>query len=192
MDTTIQLGVATIHAEVDDSMWVEYLGDSRWRFLKTDIEKIESHFDMFGSRLYERHEDLDTLEDDDWVEYCNTDSGILILACMEKLGGEWSIEWSGESEYWFFHDVDHAQFDTWVGEKGNSPELTIDSGSQEERALINGAKSALRAGVSLGSVCQQLAKAEKYFEERFGYPIKSLWENALDEFVVRDEEQVST
>ena len=179
MNVTKQLGNATICADIDDSMWVDTIGDSVWRFQKRDIERIESEFDMFGTRLYERTEDLDDYEEpDDFVEFHNVDAGILIVACMLKLGGEWSIEWSGESEYWFFHDLDHAEFDVWVGGEGTRPDFSVE-GESEVRALVNGAQEAIRAGVDLSSVCQQLAQAEKQFEERFSYQPARLWENSL-------------
>lgn len=175
----IKINNATLSASYSEADWMdENLGDSRWTFKWREVMRVckklpelEQSGMCYGLRdiLEEARQDCEPEELPDlMVTLPDVDMGICVVACMIQLGGEWEIYWEGDSEYWFFHDMTHAEFDFCPNARGK---ITLPEGipwEDEHRAMVLGAKKAREAGVSLGDIARQVARAELAWADRFG------------------------
>lgn len=110
-------------------------------------------------------------DDDDETDTITTaDHLICFLAAAAThlpKGTEIVLEYRGR-EYWFFHDLIHAEYDS-----GDGTDIYVDADS-EQRALIMGAKLAAEHAVSIADIVRELATAENEYKERFGYETDAL------------------
>jgi len=121
----------------------------------------------------ETAEKLSDLDHEESVSIRDADSGIVLVAAMAEIGGEWNVQWQGENETWFFHDWDHATHDTEMGK--DYPVIVGIDWDTERRAQINGAREALKAGISIDDVVSAVASITEEFESRFKAPIGTIW-----------------
>lgn len=129
----------------------------------------------------ETPEKLSDLDEEESVSIRDADSGIVLVAAMAEIGGEWDVQWQGENETWFFHDWDHATHDTDIGRDG--PEISGIDYDSERRAQVNGAREALKAGISIDTVCEAIASILDEFQSRFKAPIGSIWSDVFGKMV---------
>lgn len=142
-------------------------------------DAIENGQARDGVEIAEKLADLDAEES---VSIRDADSGIVLVAAMAEIGGEWDVQWQGENETWFFHDWDHATNDTEIGRDG--PEIVGIDWDTERRAQVNGAREALKAGISIDDVCSAVASITEEFESRFKAPIGNIWSDIFRGMVV--------
>ena len=186
---TMQIDNATFSVHYSASDWMdENLGESQWTFKWREVMRVCKRMPLLEeSRLcYGLRDQLEECKADHDAEdladvmltLSDVDMGISIVACMISLGGSWEIYWEGSSEYWFFHDMCHAEYDHCPDSKGNvAPAIAWED---EHRAMVLGAKNAREAGVKLGDIARQVANAERAWEERFGSENYTLLEECLD------------
>jgi len=182
---TIKFGKATLHINFLGDMGEDYLGAGYWETsLKAlhDLHEI-SQFKTDNFEFYNRDPiwDPDEHDEDETYGDSNGDVMILFLGAAHYHGGEFTIDYHG-SEYWFWHDAVHAEYDC-----GDGTDLYIDSDG-EERALIEGAILAIKNGVPFSDVLSELSEVNQLdastgmsFEERFGYkfdPVVALLEDS--------------
>ena len=110
-------------------------------------------------------------ENSDWpesgmVETSDVDGALLVIGLMAEQGGEFSFSWTSEgSAFWLHHDLaGHVAHDVDVSDGDAS--LEVDDW-REERAHVEGARSALRAGVPLCEIVREIVDTESAFRERF-------------------------
>lgn len=125
---------------------------------------------------------LADLDAEESVSIRDADSGIGLVAAMAEIGGEWDVQWQGENETWFFHDWDHATHDTYIGSR--MPHIGNIDWDTERRAQVNGAREALKAGISIDDVCSAVASITEEFESRFKAPIGNIWSDIFRGMVV--------
>lgn len=140
------------------------------------IENGQARYDI------ENAEKLSDLEPEESVSIRDADSGIVLVAAMAEIGGEWNVQWQGENETWFFHDWDHATNDTEIGRNG--PEIVGINWDTERRAQINGAREALKAGIPIDDVVSAVSSITEEFESRFKAPIGTIWSDIFRGMVV--------
>lgn len=183
----------------------ENAGECCWNFSIGDLRRVFAQYpklslfgtipEAIGDAVEYGSEDPDTLKegieipesiddftDDKIVSVREADSGIVLLAAMGEIGGHWKIEWQGENKTWFFHDWDHARHDTIIGPDG--PSITGIDWDTERRAQVNGARDALRNGVSIDDVCEAVVSILEEFERRFRSPIGSIWSDIFEGFQI--------
>jgi hypothetical protein len=182
----------------------EVLGDSRWTFHRSDLERAGLldpeepflHVSTYGDGRTDEAPLLDALagdrfgypEDEDerraWdeaeeLESSDVDACIVALRALLERADErrrhedgaepWRVRvlWYGEcSAFWAFHDITHALED--VDWSGGSAGVYLAGGWAEDRANLEGARRAVRAGVPVGEVLAELAGLRGAFRERFG------------------------
>lgn len=140
------------------------------------IENGQAHDDIAEAKQ------LSDLEPDESVSIRDADAGIILIAAMGKIGGEWNLQWQGENETWFFHDWDHATHDVFIGHRG--PEIMRISDDMERRAQINGAREALKAGISIDDVVMSVSSITEEFKSRFKTEIGTIWSKIFEGMVV--------
>lgn len=110
------------------------------------------------------------------------DAGIAALAHLSERGSDEPIpfHWDGSgSAYWLFHDVSHASEDAtamMLGDEEGTPAVDFPAPLSwaEDRANVEGAQRALRAGVPLDEILGELAGVAEAFRERFSEPSTAL------------------
>lgn len=76
------------------------------------------------------------------------------------------VRWYGEcSAFWLFHDVTHAYEDVELQAGGG--QVRVNGPDAEDRANLEGARRAVKAGMPLGEVLAELAGLRKAFRVRF-------------------------
>ena len=189
-----QLGNATfdVHLSTQD-YGSENAGECCWILDVSDLRRIFARFpklETFGTipeAIGDATENADAetfadMADNESVSIRDADSGIVLVAAMAEIGGEWSIGWEGENATWFFHDWDHATNDTEIGK--DYPEIVGIDWDTERRAQVNGAREALKAGISIDDVCAAVVSILEEFERRFSSPIGSIWSDIFQGMVV--------
>ena len=196
-----QLGSTTftvyLHTEDYGS---ENAGECCWTLSVADLRRIFAVFPkletfaMIPDAIGDATENGEAIEGKDHAETLadlipeqdvsirDADAGIVLIRAMAEIGGEWSITWTGENTTWFFHDWDHATHDTDV--TANGPEISGIDGESERRAQVNGARDALRNGVSIDDVCTAIVSILEEYERRFKYSLGSIWSDVFQGFEV--------
>jgi hypothetical protein len=201
-----QLGNATFDVHVGyEDFGSEQQGECCWNLNVGSLRRIFARFpklatfgmipDAIGDAIEYGGEDSETLKEgkelaetlDDFTDekiilIRDTDAGIVLIRAMAEIGGEWKLEWYGENKTWFFHDWDHAIHDTDV--TSNGPEISGIDWDSERRAQVNGAREALRNGVSIDDVCEAVGSILEEFESRFKAPIGSIWSDIFRGFEI--------
>lgn len=194
---TLKHNRATINVrDCWDDLGGELQGECAWTFSVGDLRRVFKKFpglentamvpDAIGDAIENAEpngkdaENFGDLDSDDAIRIQDADSGILIVAAMIDIGGEWSIDWEGENVFWLFHDWCHITYDTSCNIDDVSIYVDAD---REARAFREGAKLALASDVSLSSVCEALASSVEPFNERFGHR-EDLFAGAFEGFKV--------
>ncbi len=201
-----QLGNATFNVSLStEDLGGENPGECSWTFGLGALRKVFARFPMletFGmipdaigdaveyssdepetlKEGKELAETLDDFTDEKSLTIRNADSGIVLIRAMAEIGGEWHVEWSGDNKTWFFHDWDHATHDTKVTAKG--PEITEIDCDDERRAQVNGAREALKSGVSVDDVCAAVHSIMEEYENRFDANLNDVWSDIFRGFMV--------
>lgn len=176
MELLIDEAKFTIDTNCDD--YTEELGDGVWTFSYREVKRVAKKLRSFlkcrASGDVEMHLEMceEEAEADELGEACfpitNPDEAIAIVAAMIHLGGEWSLSYHGsESEYWFWHDMHHAQYDANVDARDGHVTLAVEEGC-EIAAMEGGAEKAKAFGVPIADIARQLVKAEQAWPNRFG------------------------
>lgn len=176
MELTINEAKFNIYTDSDE--YADELGDGVWTFSYREVKRIAKKLRSFlkcrASGDIEMHLDECEAETDaeELGDACfsisSPDEAIAIVAAMIHLGGEWSLNYQGsESEYWFWHDMHHAEHDTYVDERDGHTTLEVSEGC-EMHAMIGGAERAKANGVPIADIARQLVKAEQAWSNRFG------------------------
>jgi hypothetical protein len=171
----------TLHTE---DYGEEISGDCCWNVSVGDLRKIFARFPKleswrsFPDSIGQACEDADVpvfenLADDDIVSFRDADAGIIMISAMADIGGVWNISWQGDNQMWFFHDWDHVLHD--VEMHHDMPKIGTIYAENEQRALVNGAREALKAGISIDLVCEAIAPIGKQFEGRFAQKLENIW-----------------
>ncbi len=176
MELTIDKAKFSVYTDSDD--YAEELGDSVWVFSYREVrrvcKKLRSFAKSRASRDIEAH--LDECEEENEPDelgeasFCVSipDEAIVIIAAMIHLGGEWSLNYQGgSSEYWFHHDMWHAQYDVSVDDRDGMVTMQIDEGA-EMAAVLGGAENAKEHDVSIADIARELVNIEKAWPDRFG------------------------
>lgn len=176
MELIIDEAKFSIHTDSDD--YAEELGDGVWTFSYREVKRVAKKLRSFlkcrASGDIEMH--LDECRDETEPEelgnvslsISSPDEAIAIVAAMIHLGGEWSLSYQGsESEYWFWHDMHHAEHDAYVDGRDGHTTLEVHEGC-EMAAMLGGAESAKANGVPIADIARQLVKAEQAWTDRFG------------------------
>lgn len=196
-----QLGSATFNVSLyTEDYGSEINGECCWVLSVDTLRRIFARFpeletfgmipDAIGDAIengqarddIENAEKLSDLEPEESVSIRDADTGIVLVAAMAEIGGEWHVQWQGENETWFFHDWDHATHDTEIGK--NFPVIVSIDWDTERRAQVNGAREALKAGISIDDVVSAVASITEEFESRFKTPIGSIWSDIFRGMVV--------
>lgn len=156
----------------------EMVGDAEWTFNWREVKRVCKKLPKFADSsvcgdLEYLLDDCETDHDpedlaDATLTITDADLAIAIVCAMIHLGGEWEVHYTGHgSEYWFWHDMWHAENDFGICSEGM---CSVDIGSSDEaQAMIGGAKAAREHGVSVADIARQLVNAEKLWQERFGH-----------------------
>ena len=180
-----QLGNATFDVSLSTQDYGgEVVGECCWTVSVPDLRKIFARFpnmehegsipESIGNVIHDNNaETFAELLDEESISFRDADAGILFVAAMAEMGGKWSIHWEGENATWFFHDWDHATHDTEVGING--PKIVRIDADRERRAQVNGAREALKAGISVDDVCEAVASILDEYKTRFGTRLESIW-----------------
>lgn len=168
-----------------DALGEDILGDCEFRFdaelarlLAPVVWHEANDFRSFDGTLAESQENRTGEEWEDGEPLrLEADGGIRALCVLAELGerdGEpWRFEWDGSgSAFWLFHDVTHAAEDfgaweedgTWHVEASQFPAVLA---WNEDRANLEGARRAIRAGVAVDEVLAELANVAEPFSDRF-------------------------
>jgi len=199
MKHQLEIGDAKVTAGIHyEDMGGENAGECCWNVSVGDLRRIFARFpkletfdiipEAIGDAIEnnESHTVAETLADlaeSDTIYMRSADAGIALLAAMGYMGGEWSLDWHGENATWFFHDVDHACNDT--GMEGGRPGIVRIDADSERRAQVNGAREALKAGVSIDDVCEAIASILTEYETRFkGESLNGIWSDVFQGFKV--------
>lgn len=170
---------ATFNAITDCQEYSEMLGDGAWHFAYRVVKRLQKKLrclsgqSILGDLQYaieaceEEHDDDKSELADAMVEITDADCAIGLVAAMIQLGGEWDLSYTGgDSEYWFWHDLHHAEHDFHCCENGV---LTANvTESAEHTATVDAAKKARENGVAVGDIARQLVKIEQAWAQRFG------------------------
>ena len=176
MEKTIENATFHINTTQEDYGDEENLGGGVWEFSYREIKRILKRLpalaeDSFTSeipgQLEEVEESVEPYElATAGIQVYDADTAISLACAMIHLGGIWNLSYSGQSEYWFWHDLYHAENDYCVNEDG-----TITPGAHESAeipASLESARNALNAGVSRGEIARQLVQIELAWEGRWG------------------------
>ena len=168
----ITLDNATFDVTFRDHGYPEMTGDCYWEVNRKQLAELAEASDMSPDFFNDPDEDLaydpELHDEDDEVTVNSADALICFLAAAsQQPKATYTLDYYG-SEYWFFHDLVHAEYDS-----GDGSAVYINEAS-EERALPEGAERAARAGVSISEILTELAKAQGEFKERFGYDFDAI------------------
>ena len=175
----MQIEDATFTISVDCDEYSENLGEAMWYIPYREVKRIlkrltgfaasnvTSDLEQYVLNCEEENEDDKSQLADALVEVAHDpDCAIALICAMIHLGGEWNLNYQGgDSEYWFYHDLHHAQNDFSILEDG-----TVSAYISEEAEQVATAESALvarEAGVSVGDIARQLVKVEQEWGNRF-------------------------
>jgi hypothetical protein len=169
---------ATFNAIVDCEEYAESLGEGNWYFAYRVVKRLFKKLrclekqSMLGDLQYiieaceEENEDNKSELADAVLEISDADCAISLIAAMIQLGGEWDLSFTGgDSEYWFWHDLHHAEHDWHCCENG-----VVTAQVNEAAETVATAEGALKArdnGVSVGDIARQLVKIEQAWGQRF-------------------------
>ena len=167
----------------------DIIGDARFRFAEGELaDELARVVLVVYNGLGEPSESslASTVEDatgDPWDGgelVLDVDAGIAALAYLAERGSDDPIPfaWDGTgSAYWLFHDVTHATEDASPFELGDGTpavDFPAPNAWTEDRANVEGARRAVRAGVDLDEVLGELSGVAEPFRERFGEPSTAL------------------
>jgi hypothetical protein len=120
-------------------------------------------------------------DDPDEFATSDTDAAIRVLALMAEKRATFDVAYYGDgSAYWPFHDMfghvlNDAQIDNEPGEDGlRGIRLYVD-GEDETRAMVDGARAAIRYRVAdLADIVREFCAVESDFLRRFDYESPAL------------------
>ncbi len=177
MQVTIES--ATFHISTNQSNdWdsdEEFIGEGMFSFsyrqAKRVLKKLPNLGNLIGdlemhlAQIEEDYEDNgEELDDATLSIQGSTDEPVALMCAMIHLGGEWEVYYEGTLEYWFWHDLHHAEHDFHC----NDGVMTADVDENVERETsLESASTAKEKGVSLGDIARELANIEKAWPARF-------------------------
>ena len=168
-------------------------GDGAWTFKRAELEAVglekyraahQSQTENLFSQLEEADKENyeENYDDDNYeagreeLETTNPDLAIMILAVLREKGeGVYAVGYNTDgSAYWALHDLyGHSVGDCLIADD-DTLSMTVE-GSNEEQAMIAGARAALEHNVcDIADVVREFVQVEPDFLARFRYRSQAL------------------